>query len=386
MRILYVVSRPLEINTSASIRNKATIEGLLELGHSVELITTEPDMRHSNHDNSLKNQKLKTTYIKLKGIQNIARIGRKYDFLRPLKRMVYKLFTKIEIYDNLKNIVNYADKMNITQNNYDLIISSSDPKSSHLFVKKLYEKKNISNIPWIQIWGDPFLSDITRTNKMFNKKIKSEENKLLKHASKVVYVSQLTLLEQKKIFPQHAGKMQANPIPYLKEKIYPSTDLSKDSLTFLYTGDYSSNVRNIMPLYEAIKHSNHKLIICGNTDLKIVGNDRIQIFPRVSYEKVKELELECDVLVHLSNLSGTQIPGKIYQYSGTNKHILFILDGEREVLKKVFEGYHRYIFTDNSKASILETIESVKTGLYDKHNYIVDEFKASSVAKKILEI
>ena len=43
MKILYVVSRPLEINTSASIRNRATIEGLVELGHNVNIITTEPD-------------------------------------------------------------------------------------------------------------------------------------------------------------------------------------------------------------------------------------------------------------------------------------------------------------------------------------------------------
>ena len=47
MKILYVVSRPLEINTSASIRNRATIEGLVELGHNVNIITTEPDEKHT---------------------------------------------------------------------------------------------------------------------------------------------------------------------------------------------------------------------------------------------------------------------------------------------------------------------------------------------------
>ena len=46
MKILYVVSRPLEINTSASIRNRATILGLVENGHTVDLFTTEPDRNH----------------------------------------------------------------------------------------------------------------------------------------------------------------------------------------------------------------------------------------------------------------------------------------------------------------------------------------------------
>lgn len=37
-KILFIVSNPLEINTSASIRNKAMIEGLLLNGHTVDLV------------------------------------------------------------------------------------------------------------------------------------------------------------------------------------------------------------------------------------------------------------------------------------------------------------------------------------------------------------
>lgn len=63
---------------------------------------------------------------------------------------------KADIYDNLKGIANYADKLGIKDGDYDLIISSSDPKSSHLFVNNMFERKIISKTPWIQIWETLF--------------------------------------------------------------------------------------------------------------------------------------------------------------------------------------------------------------------------------------
>jgi hypothetical protein len=383
MKILYVVSRPLEINTSASIRNRATIEGLVELGHNVNIITTEPDEKHINYDSSIKNPNIETTYLKLGGMQTAARVGRRFRFLKPLKKLAYNYLAKSDIYDNLKGIANYVDKLGITDEDYDLIISSSDPKSSHLFVNKMFEKKIISKTPWIQIWGDPFLSDITRKNKSLNKKIKKEEDSLLNYATKVVYVSYLTLEEQKNIYPSHAEKMEYTPVPYIKEEIYPKVDLEKKSLTFLYCGDYHSNVRNIKPLYDAIKETKHRLIICGNSDVKLENTEHISIYPRVSYEKIKQFEKESDVLVHLSNLKGTQIPGKIYHYSGTNKPILFILDGDKEKIINMFAEYNRYIFTENSISNLNKVLLNISDDKYKETLFSVKKFSPSNIAEEI---
>lgn len=386
MRILYVVSRPLEINTSSSIRNRATIEGLLELGHSVDLITTEVDKNHSNFDGTISNKSLNVKYLKLDGVQKYAKFGRRYKLLKPLKKLAGMLISKFEIYDNLKKIVDYSLKIDITDGMYDLIISSSDPKSSHLFVSKIFENARIKNTPWIQIWGDPFLSDITKSNKLLNSKIKKEEIRLLKYANKVIYVSNLTLKEQKKIYSFYAMKMFHEPIPYIEKEIYPVDDNHKKSLTFLYCGEYLSNVRNIKPLYESIKATNHKLIICGSSDLKLESTDQIKVYPRVSYEKTKELEKECDVLVHLSNLKGSQIPGKIYQYSGTNKLILFILDGEIEALINTFCKYERYIFCSNNIADINTEIMQISKGIYDDTKFVVEDFEPQKIANKIIKM
>lgn len=388
MKVLYVVSRPLEINTSASIRNKATIEGLIELGYEIDLITSEFDSNHFNFDGSIINEKINIRYLKLNGIQTAARIGRKLRALRFLKGMIYKLTTRVEIYDNLKGIGKYASKLGVSDEDYEFIISSSDPKSSHLLVCKLFEKGVIKDTPWIQIWGDPFLSDITRSNKgwLFNYKVRQQENRLLNYATKVIYVSKLTLNEQQKLYPQFSKKMDYEPIPYVRKESYQLFNKSKNPITFLYCGDYVSSIRNLKPLYEAIKNTEHKLVICGNSDLNLVSTDRIKIYPRVTFEKTKEYERECDVLIHLSNIKGTQIPGKIYQYSGTNKIILFILDGDISSIRNTFENYERYVFSDNNSKNIEEAIQQIKNGIFDRTQFIVEQFNPKIIAGNIIKL
>lgn len=359
MNILYVISRPLEINTSSSIRNRATILGLLENGNDVEVVTTEPDQRHPAYDNTLMLEGISTTYIHLDGAQNAARLARRLKFLNPIKRIVYRWMSKNEIYDNLKGIINHTGQVDLSKKKYDVIISSSDPKSSHLFVDKLLERQgNQFHGQWIQIWGDPFLSDITRQNKRNVKEIKAEEERLIARADRVIYVSKLTLLDQKATYSAYASKMVYFPIPYMEKKHYKIRDLVQaKTIELVYCGDYNRTVRDIRPLYNAVLcMEGVHLTICGGSDMPMENCEKVTVLGRVPYEKVVELEEKADILVHLSNLHGTQIPGKIYQYSGTNKPILFILDGDIEQLKSQFERYNRYLFSENNPSDIQRTI------------------------------
>lgn len=385
MKILYVVSRPLEINTSASIRNRATILGLIENGHSVDLFTTEPDKNHSAYDESLVPKGVKVKYVRLGGTQNLARVGRKMKILKPIKGYIYKWMNRHEIYDNLKGIINHDGDIDLKVENYDVIISSSDPKSSHLFVERLLEKqKDAFKGRWIQIWGDPFLGDITRTEKKNLEIIRKEERRLLKGADKIVYVSKLTKEEQQKLYPESKDKMSYYPIPYMDENIYQLRNLkSVSTVELAYCGDYNIAVRNILPLYNAVKAmDNVHLTICGGSDKPVESCENVTVYGRVSFEKVQEIEEKADILVHLSNLSGSQIPGKIYQYSGTNKPILFVLDGENERIVAQFEKYKRYIFAENNIESISDKINMAMSE--EKKHYAVSAFSKKYIAQQIL--
>lgn len=390
MKILYIVTNPPQINTSSSIRNKATMKGLLELGHDVHLVTTQYDPNHQNYDDesmiSLNTDHFQATYISVGGVQNAIKLGRKIPIPKFMKELLFKQYLKIvsrkEIYDTFQGIVRKQEEVKDIEQ-YDIIISSSDPKSSHLFASELL--KPYKDKIWIQIWGDPFLTDITLKNKRLAHRIKREENRLLSLATRVIYVSALTAKSEQSLYPENASKMFFVPSPYFETKIYETDQpKEKDSYTFLYCGDYYQSVRNIMPLYQAISQSNHRLIICGSTDLNLKPNAHVTVYPRLPFHEIKKFEAECDVLVHVSNLRGSQIPGKIYQYSGTNKPILFLLDGDKESIRKNFEKYNRYQFCDNEQAMIEKSLAESPIWINQSQQPII-EFSPKEVAAAILK-
>lgn len=236
--------------------------------------------------------------------------------------------------------------------NFDIIISSSDPKSSHLMAKQVMKcNPNIAK-KWIQYWGDPFYDDINDSRKILKIFVKKEEKRLLKLCDKVVYVSPLTLKKQQKLFPQYSKKMFFLPIPYNEEIIYKKQ--KSEILKIGYFGNYFEKNRNIIPLYNSVNNKKKmKLLICGETNLNLKETSNVVIKNREKLEKIREYESEVDVLVCVCNKFGTQIPGKIYHYSATNKPILVILDGQyKEEIKKYLEKFKRFILCYNDKESI----------------------------------
>ena len=383
MRILYVVSRPLEINTSASVRNHATISGLIQNGHQVTLVSASPDKNHEAYDPTLSVEGADKKYFNLGGMQTVAGVGRKFKFLNRIKPFIYKLLYGSQIYDNLKGLVNFVDKINLE--NFDLVISSSDPKSSHLVVDELF-KKSKKQIPWIQIWGDPFADDITLQRKK-KEAVAKEECRLLRLADKIVYVSDLTCNSQKKKYSEDSSKMNYIPIPYLIPRIsgkqFPN-EIKKIKLC--YCGDYNSHIRNLKPLYDAVKEVGMSLQVCGMSDLELRSTDQISVLPRQTAEQVRKFEDEADILVHLSNKRGTQIPGKIYQYISTDRTILFILDGDCEHLKSLFEPYQRFIFAENKKDKIKEILNNISELREEVINEPLNSFSAKAISERIVAL
>ncbi len=388
MKILYVISRPVELNTSASIRNRATVLGLLENGHEVTVLTTEADPNHSAYDAEMSLRDVtKTIYIKLSGIQSVARFGRRFKFFKKLRGYAYRLMVKHEIYDNFKSMVNHTGVISLKEEKFDIIISSSDPKSSHLFVSTLLQQQGADfSGKWIQIWGDPFAGDITLKADKKLALIRKEEQRLLREADKVVYVSELTRKAQQEAYPESAHKMFNYPIPYMNERITQNRELKNaEQINLIYCGDYMSHVRNLRPLYEAVKQMpNVHLTVCGLSDSPLESCENIEVHSRVPYEQVCEYENKADILVHLSNLKGSQIPGKIYQYSGTNKPILFILDGDEGALRTYFKEFDRYAFAENTGESIRACLEGIKDA--QKQYCPVEAFSKKAIAESIITL
>jgi len=220
---------------------------------------------------------------------------------------------------------------------YDLVISNSSPAASHKLVAILSHSGHLKYKRWIQIWEDPWYYDLYGGHKA---EILDEENALLNVATEVFYVSPLTLVYQQRYFKESACKMKQIPLPYLA--FASESEQSYEEISYAYLGDYYSHVRNLVPFYQALCQMKSPGYIYGDSDIALGQTSQIEISGRVTLDKLATVQENTTVLVHLCNLHGGQIPGKIYHYSATTKPILFILDGTPEEKKYIREYFERY--------------------------------------------
>lgn len=359
MRILYITSYPLEYSSSANMRNIALIKGLIENGNEVHTLSTSLDKESSLYDNSLLNINIKKRYwIELGNIHKKISTKSGEKFKKKILDFAYKMYMKINIYDSRAKLAKKVKDLKI-DNNYDVIISSSDPKSAHLFAEELINNNPNITKRWIQYWGDPFASDINRKSLIPKSIVKNEEKRLISKCDKVIYVSPFTLEAQMKLYPNEKEKMIFAPIAYIDEKTFPKTN--NQNVTLGYFGDYKKNDRNICELYKCCIDNGYNLVVTGNSDLKLEETSKIKIMPRQKKSIIEEYEKKCDILVCICNKSGTQIPGKVYHYSCTNKPILIILDGSKtNELKKYFGSFERFYMCLNDSNEIQKEIKKIK--------------------------
>ena len=380
MKILFVSAMPLDYSSSANMRNLALLKGLQENGHELYLFTHESQVELQHYDSSLCDVEFKKKYlIKLGAIH--SKVTMKKNKKNIIKNLVYNFLIKFKIYDFKSTLVNKVKDIKINEK-FDIIISSSDPKSSHLLAEEVIKENPGITKKWIQYWGDPFASDINNHGFVPSFMIKREERRLISLADSVVYVSPFTLEKQKELYPECSSKMKFLPIPYKKSKIYKETNNKIKKVG--YFGDYYTRNRNIMPLYDSFKNSNYSFVLCGNSDLELKCFDNIEILERQNINTVSELEASVDLLVCVCNMKGTQIPGKIYHYAATNKPILIILDGDyKDRIKDYLSSFDRFVFCNNDSKEISNYIDDIfKNNI--KYNSC-DKLSCKSISKEFIK-
>lgn len=385
MKILFVCLFPIEANSSAMMRNLALLKGLLSNGCVVDFVTIPA----SN------NRQVVTEKENTKGI-NIIRLegnnlynavtskenSEKNIFRNLLIPILRKVYHKLSIYDYTYKIAQRIDIGILNQQEYDLVISSSDPKTSHIAAINLM-KQGLKYKKWIQYWGDPMAMDITNRSIFPNFYLRHIERKLLKDADHIIYVSPCTYETQKETFPDLSEKMSFVPIPFREPKIYPNK-ATGDKYLIGYFGAYMKISRNIESLYNTCNNLRQDvdLIIMGESDCEFTPKENISVFPRGD---VSDYEAKADLLVCVLNKSGTQIPGKVYHYAATNKPILIILDGEnKETIKNYLEPYNRYVFCSNSEEDITRAVREIIDNPTEYKP--CKAFDSTIIAREILEL
>lgn len=380
MKVLFVTLFALETNTSVTKSNYGLIKGLQELGCSIDLLMPKIDDTLDYYDNFYDISAINVIRIKNDSMsQQIVSASKE---MKGWKTMAYgilkKIYFKTQIFDRTKALIRKAKDIDVYKPHYDIVISTSDPKTSHLFVAELI-KNGLSYGKWIQHWGDPLSGDITKRNIYPEFIIKRIEKNIISKADSIVYVSPFTHREQIKKYRSLGEKMQFAPLPCDPGQATGTEVLLNPSdIKMAYLGDYHSSIRNILPLYKAVKCcENAKLIIAGNTDLTLGNTDNITIYPRLPQVKVKEIEDSVEIIVSIGNRRGTQIPGKIYYAASSDKIILVTVDGDSvDEMYQYLNSYGRFICCKNTADDIRKTISaligqkkievSVPTQLYPK--------------------
>lgn len=391
MNILFVTLFALETNTSVTKSNYGIIKGFLDLGHEVTVLMPEISEKVSYFDNSYDLSNVKIERIKNDNLgQKIANSSSNATGIKQhCLNLARNIYAKCKLFDRTKLLVKEAKNFGQFDRYFDVVISTSDPKTSHLFVSEMI-KCGLKYGKWIQHWGDPLAGDISRNSIHPNFLLENIEKKIISNADKVVYVSPFTLEVQKQRYRYHATKLKFVPLP-CDEDYNESGNKNKGisevgQLKVVYLGDYSSKIRNILPLYKACADLDCvSLTIAGNTDIDLLEKDNIRIMQRIPQKQAKELEDQADVIVSIGNLNGNQIPGKIYYAASTNKAILVAVDGDNKVqMKEYLDSYNRYICCDNTIESITASLLSLSKNPVKQYD-VPDLLRSINVATHIIE-
>ena len=397
MRVLFIVGSCLEINSSANLCHLAYIRGFCDAGYVVDVLSArddgavkDPDMRlpaavkhHYQYSVSLY-ERVSHIRKKATGAQaqtapvNADPDGSAGGFGSRVKNKIRGLYG---VYGIDGAWLSHVKKFR-TETYYDVVISLSCPFTSHRAALELIRSGRIDCGRWIQIWEDPWYGDLAYDFR--SEACLAEEKKLCAAAREIVYVSPVTLMYQKKLFPESAGKMRFVPTP----SYYSGADASAPQTgIFGYFGDYEPDVRDLAPFYEAAQEEGIRALICGNSSRPFASTENVAVHPRMPLGKLAEYERKTQTLVFLCNKKGGQIPGKIFQYSAQNKPILFILDGTAEEIEAIgayFSGFGRYVFTENNKEDIRKAIRLIQGG--NAPSSAIDAFSAQKTVQRILSL
>lgn len=391
MRILYITNFYAFRNSSAAVRNNALVKGLIELGHTVDVQTirfpedqTSPDLMYGN-----------IHYTDVFNWTSRQALGAKVSsniLLSSLRSIYVKLRRNTEFPDRYHN---WIDKINIDKiplNEYDLMISSSDSKTSHFVALRL--KRQNPELRWIQIWGDPWYDDVNL--KGYNRwRVKRAERNILSQANNVVYISAPTAEVMKKRYNDIANKIHFVPRSYFKE--YKYTISSKGDFHIVYTGSIQrAHGRNLSPLVNAIdlyNKNNAKQIILdvyGSVDENVrkeTNSKYVMFHGSVDVSELGGVYESSNALLYISNKAGsTQIPGKLYDYIGTSSLILCLVcsldDGIAEYLKTLNDKCYLILNEECSLQRELPVMVEKMRNTYAP----VQSFSPRVIAKEVLHI
>jgi hypothetical protein len=287
--------------------------------------------------------------------------------LSNIHSKIYKILNSLLIPDIYAEWLPFVLKTGlklIRKNNYDTIISSSEPRVCHLIG---YFLKKKSGVPWIADYGDPWIYPIPILSESDMKKsiIKKIEMSILRRMDAITVTSEGI----KKLYQEQYPFLRRESIHVVTQGFDPDVfSQIEGALTrkfrIVYCGSFYRDLRDPKAFFEAVKEIDKdiEVIIAGRINefadvlRKENFHGRIQFRGFLSHKESLALEKGATILLHIGNISDVQVPGKIYEYIGAGKPILGIKGGDSDLSAEIIIRYNKGIVVTNNVNAIKEAI------------------------------
>lgn len=270
---------------------------------------------------------------------------------------------------------------------YHLVLTSHEPAVCSLL--GLYIKKRF-NLKWLADFGDPYVCIYTPKFKRKFEEILEKE--IYKSADGLIFTNNTVreqllkkydFLMQKKILILYQGYDKKifeeisddTNLAYISHKPY----LSQNNLNIFYAGTFYPEFRDPSNFIKALKELNEegfpiRLYIAGRNDSYLSEFQKYSFIFYFGYKPHKSilyLYKDFDLLLCILNKCETQIPGKFFEYLGSNKPILCVGYSENKEILSILKETNSGWFVKND-------IEKIK----DIIKYIYNLKKKSVLSKK----
>lgn len=420
MKVLFVASYVPPVNGSASIRTLYYINYLVEMGHTVHVLTIDYPRDFVRYDDTLQAQvnpeavfypvSPGSMYLKVyprKDSVQLAQPG-KPSFSRKVKSMIK---ANLAIPDSYIGWIKhaYAKGVELIQTNqYDVMFSMHESPSCHLLAHRL--KRRYPKLSWVGYWSDPWSRDPGRAkNPWLRKQI---EFYLEKHIVRAMDRYLFTTEETRQMYIDmfHLRPDQTDIVyrgydleMYQRLQQEP-TPLCKDKINLVYTGDIYTRLRDLRPFMAALRrlqmshpqlYENIQIILIGVIDSPEIKQELsafscIKLMDRVAYEISLGYMVHSEIVLLWGNKNSNQIPGKVYEYIGTNNIIFTIQGDESDPLGGFMKELNRGPIVENQDVAIEEAMINMLERLVNKTvpaewNRVVEKFQWKNVVMDLYQ-
>ncbi|MGU8237635.1 hypothetical protein ACV3T9_10340 [Clostridium perfringens] len=420
MRVLIISNELPPFRGSGNIRVMNYINYLSELNNSIDVITVDYPKDSIAYDSSLENvfnskvnlyriklSKLHKLFLTKKSKNNDKKNNKRNNKNLNIKKILSSFIKEhMLIPDQYMFWINKAFKKSkelINKNNYDLVLTIHERPSAHIVGLKI--KQTYPSLKWCGYWSDPWSEDSLRNNRGFiKKKIENfYEKKIVENMDKLLFTTEKTKKIYKEKYSIADNKLDIvyrgyNILDYYEASKYKGKLplLEKDKYNIVHLGTIYSELRDLNPLIEAVKilklenksiYDKLNIIFIGD----FIGKDYKEIFDKyrvlkkydaINFKDVIKYIENSECLLLYGNKNSSQVPGKVYEYLGSESPILTILGDEYDELEKIMKPLYKGPIILNEKQQIKNAIINLLNNKDEKYNRI-DIFEWKNVAKDL---